>query len=126
VVAEGGGVEGVDLGEVGHVGEEDGGFDDIVQGAILGGEEGGDVGEDLLGLAFDILGFDFAGGGIDGDLAGAENEGAGFDGLGIGTDGGRDGGSVVDEAHGGGSRNAKGGCVKVGWERVLEMPRGAF
>ena len=30
VVAEGGGVEGVDLGEVGHVGEEDGGFDDII------------------------------------------------------------------------------------------------
>jgi hypothetical protein len=78
-------------------------------------------------LAFDVLGFDFAGGGIDGDLAGAENEGAGFDGLGIGTDGGRDGGSVVDEAHGGGSRNAKGGGVKVGWERVFwEMPRGAF
>ena len=65
-------------------------------------------------MAFDILGFDFAGSWIDGDLAGAENEGAGFDGLGIGTDGGGDGGSVVDEAHGGRSRNAKGGRVKVG------------
>jgi hypothetical protein len=101
VVAESLGVEGIDFGEIGHVGEKDGGFDDGRESEALGGEEGGDVGEDLTGLAFDIGGVDFSGGGIDGDLAGAEEEAAVLDSLGVGADGGGDGRDVIDETHDG-------------------------
>ncbi len=99
VIAEGGGVEGVKGGEVGHVFEEDGAFDHVIEGEARAGEKAFDIGEDLEGLAGEVGGVDFAGGGIDGDLAGREEEVAAADGLGVGTDGGGGVGGI-DDFHG--------------------------
>ncbi len=50
------GVEGVHGGEVGHVLEEDGGFDDVGEVQAGGGEDGLEVLEDAGGLGFDAAG----------------------------------------------------------------------
>ncbi len=62
-------------------------------------EEAFDIGEDLLGLAGKVRGFDLARGRIDRDLPGGEEEIPGADGLGIGTNGGRGLGGVDDFHH---------------------------
>jgi hypothetical protein len=50
------GVEGVHGGEVGHVFEEDGGFDDVGEVEAGGGEDSLEVFEDAGGLGFDAAG----------------------------------------------------------------------
>ena len=87
------GVEGVHGGEVGHVFEEDGGFDDVGEVEAGGGEDGLEVFEDAGGLGCDAAGDQRAGGGVEGDLAGGVEGVADADGLGVGADGGWSGGS---------------------------------
>jgi hypothetical protein len=88
VVAEGGGVEGVQGWEIGHVLQEDRAFNDMGGGQAGGAKQAFDIDEDLLGLAGEIGGVYFASGGIDGDLTGGEEKLAGAHGLGVGSDGG--------------------------------------
>ena len=92
------GVDLVEGGEVGHVGDEAGGLDDLGQVGAGGGQDGGHIAAALLGLGGDALG-DIAGGRIHGDLAGAENEGTCDHALGVGADGGRGVGGG-DDGHG--------------------------
>ena len=65
-------VAAVDLihgGEVGHVLEEDGGFDDLSERAAGGLEDCGEVLQDAFGLDSDVARNDLLGSGIEGDLA---------------------------------------------------------
>ncbi len=74
VVVEALPVEVVELRPVGHVGEEDGGFDDVAERAAVAGEDRLDLVEDLVRLGFDAAGDDVERAGRDGDLAAEEEE----------------------------------------------------
>ena len=92
-------VHGVDAGKVAHVGEEDGGLDDLVESGAGGGEddfevvEGGSLlgglvrgawreGGGAYGAGLDVT-FNHVSLAVGGDLAGAEDEAVGFDCLGL-------------------------------------------
>ena len=86
------GVDLVDGGEVGDVGEQDRGLDDVVVPEPGLGQDGAHVLEDLLGLGLDVALDERAGGRVERHLAGDEDERAGLltggDALGVGADGG--------------------------------------
>lgn len=81
------GVNLIHPGEVGEVGQEDGAFDDVVEGELLVVEDGFDIFENAFGLGLDVAGNKIAGGGIEGDLAGAEEQVAHANGVAVRTDG---------------------------------------
>ena len=86
------GVDLVDGGEVGDVGEQDRGLDDVVVAEAGLGQDGAHVLEDLLGLGLDVSLDERAGGRVERHLPGDEDERAGpltgGDALGVGADGG--------------------------------------
>ena len=90
VMWEESGVDGVHGGEIVHVFEEDGCFDDVTETAVAGVEDGLQVFERLGGLFGDAAGHEGRSGGIDGKLAAGEDEVAGgqADGLGVRANGG--------------------------------------
>jgi len=81
------GINPVYSGVIVHIVEENGDFDDLIEGAAGKFEDAFDVFEDLAGLGFDVVRSHFAGGGIARDLAGDEEEVAGTDGGGKRADG---------------------------------------
>ena len=86
------GVDLVDGGEVGDVGEQDRGLDDVVVPEPGLGQDGAHVLEDLLGLGLDVALDERAGGRVERHLPGDEDERAGTltggDALGVRADGG--------------------------------------
>ena len=86
------GVDLVDGGEVGDVGEQDRSLDDVVVPEPGLGQDGAHVLEDLLGLGLDVALDERAGGRVERHLPGDEDERAGpltgGDALGVGADGG--------------------------------------
>ena len=86
------GVDLVDGGEVGDVGEQYRGLDDVVVPEPGLGQNGAYVLEDLLGLGLDVALDERAGGRVERHLPGDEDERAGLltagDALGVGADGG--------------------------------------
>ena len=86
------GVDLVDGGEVGDVGEQDRGLDDVVVPEPGLGQDGTHILEDLLGLGLDIALDNRTGGRVERHLAGDEDERTGLltgrDTLGVGADGG--------------------------------------
>lgn len=86
------GVDLVDGGEVGDVGEQDRGLDDVVVPEPGLGQDGTHVLEDLLGLGLDVALDERTGGRVERHLPGDEDERAGpltgGDALGVGADGG--------------------------------------
>ena len=77
----------VDLGEMGHIGKEDGGLYHVGKGEVRLLEDGGEIGHGLLGLD-GVAGLHHrAGGRVDRDLTGNIEEAVGLHGLRIGPDG---------------------------------------
>ncbi len=81
------GVEDVHGGEVGHVLEEDGGFDDVGDVQVSSGEDGSEVFKDAGGLGGDSARDELAAGRIKCDLAGGVEDSTRADGLRVGADG---------------------------------------
>ncbi len=68
------GVDFVHGGEVGHVGQEDGGLDHVLEAQAGRFENGARIGEALPGLDLDAAFGEGAGGRVDGQLPGNEND----------------------------------------------------
>src|SRR5690606_21342730 len=85
-------VDGVELGEVAEVGDEDGRLHHPVEARSGLGEDGGEVVEDLLGLRLDALGQVALE--VERDLARGEEEAVDLDGVDVGADGGGGAGGV--------------------------------
>ena len=87
--AHGLGVDPVEGGEVAHVGEEDDRLDDVVPPAAGGGEDCGQVGENLMRLRLEAARHQLARLRVEADLTRGEEQGVDRNGLAIGADGGR-------------------------------------
>jgi len=84
-------VNAVDHAKIGHIGDEDGGFDDGVEASARGLQHGLEIGHDLPGLRLQSF-LHLARGRVDADLSGSVDQIADFDGLRVGAD---RGGSVL-------------------------------
>lgn len=73
--------------EVGHVFEEDGGFDHVAESQTLGFQDDAQVVEHSSGLLFDGGAHQLHGVRVQRGLAGAEHQTGGFHGVAVGTDG---------------------------------------
>jgi len=84
-----GGIDLVEGGEISHVAQKTGGFDDIAHCRTGGSQNGLQIFADAVGLLGDVLTYHASRSGIEGDLSGGEDKVVDDHGLGIGADGGR-------------------------------------